>query len=81
MCINFGCTAHFNDPCNQVLQNTLVELVENIRCDWSIDVDIEKVLPEVMGDRFQANLRTVSEEICRVILKGVNSGENSIQVA
>jgi len=37
-----------------------------------IDVDVEEVLPEGMGDQFQVNLRTVSEEIHRVILKGVN---------
>ena len=38
--INFERAENLNNPANQVFKDALVELVENIRCDRAIDVDI-----------------------------------------
>ena len=38
--INFERAENLDNPANQVFKDALVELVENIRCDRAIDVDI-----------------------------------------
>jgi len=50
--IDFGCTNGSGNPANKVFEDTLVELVKNIRHNGAKDMGVRKVDPEGFDDRF-----------------------------
>lgn len=69
--INLSCTKSRDKPTDKVLDDTLIELMEDVRCDRLVDIDIREILPEGSNDWFNTSGGTCSKKASWVIIKGV----------
>lgn len=69
--INFCCTKSRDEPTHKVLDDTLEELMEDVRCDRPVDIDIREILPEWSNNWFDTSRGTCLKKASWVIVKGI----------
>jgi len=78
--INFGCTNGSGNPANKVFEDTLVELVKNIRHNGVKDMGVGKVDPEGFNDGFDACCKAGLEVAGRISVKGIQCLKDYLKV-
>ena len=68
------------NPCNEVFEKTLIQLMEDIRCDRAVDVDKRQIFPEHTLNRFDSCLSACFSEFGSPFINGVESVDDFLGV-
>ena len=79
-CVDFIPAKGGEDPVGKVFDETLVELMEDVRSNGTENVDIGKVFPKGMIDRLDSGIETSACKVPQVRISSVKGFKNCHQV-
>ena len=61
------------DPPDEMFEKALIQLMQDVRCDGAVDVNIRKVFPENALDRLDSCISTCLSEFSSPFINGIES--------
>ena len=61
--VNLASTINGGDPGENMFDNALVYLMKDVGCDGSVDINVGKLLPEWVNDRFNVIVITIFSKL------------------
>jgi hypothetical protein len=79
--IDFRLAVSLFDPCDEVLDHPLVQLVQYVGCNRSKDVCVGQLFPEWVNNWFYSDRHACLRICCTTLIQGIECGEDVLQMA